>query len=339
MGGSGTDRQFSGVLGTHGINRVANKIGDDLADFSLEQGDRGDIPEAANYGYGVGPQAGFIESDYGFDQFPNVGFNRAGALAIEAERLGGNVDYSIQLLLGDLEVLAGRVVHLCLAHEVHAIGHGFERIVDFMRNGRGKATCGGQLFGALKDLFAALLFSQVSKEGHELALLGRRVAVETGCSEEYRDGRAVAGAAFDLERFTIAAGPALQQRFPRSGRAEDAVESDGSGLHFCLRIAEEPLDALVGKDDASAGVADEQGEWNGLNEAVKALLTAAEGAFCLTFYAAFGGFSQFTVNCRNQPGKILLCDIVMRPGTHGGNRGFLIHGAGHHDEGHVEPGR
>ena len=84
--------------------------------------------------------------------------------AIKAEGLLGNVRDAREGGVGGIEVAADFFGDVgLLLGQINEIGYGFEGIIDFVSDGGGEASEGGQPFAGVEDGFDFLLLSDVAK--------------------------------------------------------------------------------------------------------------------------------------------------------------------------------
>ncbi len=256
-----------GALHRYGIGGVGDEVGDGLFQFAGEAVDGGQAVKAAGRQRFLWPGVCGIEVEDGLDDSGHVDWLGDAGIAIEAEGLAGDVGNAFQLLLGAGEVFddAGGRGGIGLGDE-HEIEDGFERVVDFVRDGGGEARGGGQLFGLAKDLLRLALVGGVTEDEDDAEEL---VAVVANGSGAVFDGNqapidvfeyGVVGHGDDLacgQNFIDGIGGGLAGLFV--GDREDIVNDFSgdigelaAGERFGDGIHEGDVAACVGGDDAVA---------------------------------------------------------------------------------------
>ena len=130
----------------HDVEGIADEVGDDLADFSVEA-----MNFAAGAAAALDADAGvvdtaLIDGENGVGEVADVHELRAGGLAMEAERLAGDGGGAAEFDLGGGEIAAGFVEGFGNLREVEKVGDGLERVVDLVGDGAGEAADDGELF-------------------------------------------------------------------------------------------------------------------------------------------------------------------------------------------------
>ncbi len=145
------------AAGSHGVDGVCDEVAEDLADFALEavEGGWGDVA-AVDGDAGVGEPA-LVEGGDGVEELGGGDGGGTGALAMEAQGLGGDLGAADDFGFGEGEVVGDvRVEVLVGAGDVDEVGDGFEGIVDLVGDGGGEASDGGEFFGLDEGCLGAL---------------------------------------------------------------------------------------------------------------------------------------------------------------------------------------
>src|SRR6201996_653200 len=324
----------------HGIDGVADEVGEYLTDLAVVGLYGGQFAIAPLDGDRIAAQARLVEGDHAFQQIVHVGVHRPGALAVEAQGLGGDVGDAVELLLRDAQVLLRSLVEAGGTDEKEAVGDGLERIVDLMRDGGGESSCGSQLLGAPHDLFAAFLFGEIDEKDSDLFRCGgrfRRIGCERREGDQHGKILVTAGAAHGLEGAAwLARSDGLQTgEYCGPLGAKDAAEVDCATAQLLLAITEQPLDAGVGILDGAIGLGDDEADGHGLHQTQEALLAGPQCPFGIELEATGARFAYLALDGRNEPREILLGDIVMGTGAHRIDGSLFADGAGHDDEGDI----
>ena len=161
----GADAEVAPSL-THGVDGVGDEVVENLADVVLEAEDFGVAVEGGLDGdAGVG-QPALVEVKNVIDKIAGADGGGADGLAMEAQRLGGDLADAGEFALRDLDVvgdLLGKVVGLC--DEVEEVGDGLERVVDLVRDGAGEAADGGEFLALDEGLLGLLLVRDLLDDG------------------------------------------------------------------------------------------------------------------------------------------------------------------------------
>ena len=139
----------------HGVNGVADEVGDDLAELAGEDEDAF-MPAVLSLDVDLcRTDAALVEGKDGIDEIADPGGGGARGAAVEAQRFGGDVADARELELRLLEVAAdlGRGVAL---RQIDEVDDGLERVVDLMRDGAGETADDGELLVFAKAAFGAL---------------------------------------------------------------------------------------------------------------------------------------------------------------------------------------
>ena len=283
-GGAGPHGQAS-AGGTHAVNRVADQVVEDLANVALVAGELDVL--------GIGPfyadvevvEAGAIEQQHFFQQGLGVHQHGPGGLPVKAECLGGDLGDAGQLAIRRFQIVAGLLGKITIKpDQVEQVGHGFERVVDFVRDGGGKLPDGGELLRLQQHALGAFLLAEIDGEDGDVATAKRGVGWQNECADEQGDGIAVlvevgllvglggASAAQLLERTAVEVGiAARRQLVPAHLAAGDLLLGVAQhGFERGIHIGE--LAGLLANGDAHAGRVNQGAE------AAFALLQGAAGA-------------------------------------------------------------
>ena len=149
--------QGKAATGGQCIGRIADEIGEDLADLSIVSRDHGYRAELTNDLDTETTQTRLKQGEDGLDEVMDVDTGGIRGSPVEAERLDGDLGDAVEFLLGEFQVGAGLGRQGRLADEVEAVGDGLEWVVNLVGYGGGEATGDSELFRAAENLFAALL--------------------------------------------------------------------------------------------------------------------------------------------------------------------------------------
>jgi hypothetical protein len=127
----------------HDVERIADEVGEDLADFSFEAMNFAAGAAAALDAYVRVVDAALIDGEHRIAEVADVHELRAGGLAVEAEGLRGDGGGAAQFDFGGGEVAAGFLEGVGDLGEIDEIGDGLERVVDLVGDGAGEAADDG----------------------------------------------------------------------------------------------------------------------------------------------------------------------------------------------------
>ena len=149
----------------HDVERVADEVGEDLANLAVEAVDFAAAAAAAlDLNVGVG-DAALVDGQDGVEEVGDADLLRAGGLAVEAQGLAGDGGGAAELDLGGVEVAAGFVEGVGDLGEIDEVGDGFEGVVDLVGDGAGEAADDGQLFALDEGLLGLLLLRDFERGG------------------------------------------------------------------------------------------------------------------------------------------------------------------------------
>ena len=159
----GTHRVLLCVI--HGVERVGDEVGEDLADLAAEAAEGVLCAQACqDTGARVAQLSGVDVQDLG-GQCGGVDLLRAGGLAVKAQGLGGDGGDAAQFDVRGVEVSADIVGRIAGAGEVEEVGDGLEGIVDLVGDGGGEAADGGEFFVLDEGLFGLFLMGDFERGG------------------------------------------------------------------------------------------------------------------------------------------------------------------------------
>jgi hypothetical protein len=189
---------------------------------------------------------------------------RGGGFAVEAERLAGDVGDASELGVGLAEQLADLIHLVGVARDVDEVGEAFEGIVDFVGDGGGHASGGGEFFRTHEGSFGEAALGDVAEDEDDADHVAFAVAdgsaavVDADLLAVFGDEEGVVGEADDgaetadlIHRiFNDGSGLLVED-------AEDIVEGETSG--FAFGPAGELLGYEVHEGDVAVGVAGDDG--------------------------------------------------------------------------------
>ena len=156
-----TSAQVERATGGHRVQCIADEVGENLTDLSLEAMDVSHrTAEAIDVDVRVG-DAALVDGEDVADELGEIDLLRAGGLLVEAKGLRGDGRDAAKFDFSCPDVLARLLEATGVLGEVEEVGDGLERIVDLVRDGTGEAADDGELltlqesqlgFALLRDL-------------------------------------------------------------------------------------------------------------------------------------------------------------------------------------------
>ena len=172
-------------------------------------------------------------------------------IAVEAERLAGDVGGALEFLLGEAGIVAGLLVEGgVIAQQVEGVGDGFQGIVDFVGDDAGDAAHGGELFGLAQGLLGLKLRGDVALDFED----GVAFAIED-----------LAGGNDDLAAVAGVACTRLpSQDGGREGPASvSALDTGKTGAQELVEVAAEDFLAVPAVESLGAGIPEADGAARG----------------------------------------------------------------------------
>ena len=83
----------------HGVDSIANEVGEHLANFAVVGNDGRGVAEAAFNGNSQRTEFAFPQSENGLKQLVNVGFDRPRVLPVEAQSLRSDMHDALEFAL------------------------------------------------------------------------------------------------------------------------------------------------------------------------------------------------------------------------------------------------
>ena len=142
------DIEQNSTAGRHGIDRVADQVGEHLAQLPAQAEHlRGGLAKAPLHRDLRRVDLALVEHQHGLQQLRQADHHRQRGLFVKTQRLLRNLRHAGDLVLRHLRVLFGFVIQrVVVPQQVEQVRHAFQGIVDLMRDGCRQPARGRKLF-------------------------------------------------------------------------------------------------------------------------------------------------------------------------------------------------
>ena len=150
--GTGAGAQYQrGYPAGHGVQCIIDEVAEYLTDLSIETDHRLRCAKPLSHPHVAVQKPAGIDPQCAGDEVLGVQSYRAGGLLVKAQGLAGNCGDAAELGFGLLKEDLRAVPVFACAREKEEISHSLQRIVDFVRHGRGEASHRGEFFGGTQQ--------------------------------------------------------------------------------------------------------------------------------------------------------------------------------------------